>query len=100
MDSMKKDRLGEPAKLTPKIKAKLAKRKEAKAKKTVTQTGRKKAFLNAIMGLGLLAVFVSIAYSTSVVLMGVNTLESKIALFPQVMFEFILLGKSFSKLFR
>lgn len=72
------------------------------AKKT-TKKERENAILqrnNAILGVGLLLVVVSIAYSTAVILIGVDSLESKIALLPQVVFALVTLIKAFSKLYK
>lgn len=54
----------------------------------------------AIMGIGSLFVVVSITYSTTLTLMGVNSWQSKFALLPQVIFALITLLKAFSKLYK
>ena len=53
-----------------------------------------------IMGVGQLLVVVSIAYSTAVILIGVGSLASIIALLPQVIFALVTLIKAFSKLYK
>lgn len=55
---------------------------------------------NVIMGICQLLVVVSIAYSSTIVYVGVNSLASKVALAPQVIFALIILVKSFSKLYK
>lgn len=55
---------------------------------------------NAILGIGLLLVVVSIAYSTTVIFIGVDSIESKIALLPQVIFALTILIKAFSRLYK
>jgi len=55
---------------------------------------------HAILGIGQLLVVVSIAYSTSVIFIGVDSLESKIILIPQVVFALFTLLKAFSKLYK
>ena len=55
---------------------------------------------NAILGIGLLLVVVSIAYSTTVIFIGVNSIESKIALLPQTVFALAILIKAFSRLYK
>lgn len=54
----------------------------------------------AILGIGILLVIVSIAYSTSVIFIGVDSLESRIALLPQVVFALVISIKAFSKLYK
>lgn len=56
--------------------------------------------LRGILGIGLLLVVVSIAYSTSVIYIGVDSSASRIALFPQVLFALLTLFKAFSKLYK
>lgn len=51
-----------------------------------------------ILGIGQLLVVVSIIYSTAIVIIGVNSAESKILLVPQVVFALAILVKAFSKL--
>jgi hypothetical protein len=51
-----------------------------------------------ILGIGQLSVVVSIIYSTAIVMIGVNSAESKILLVPQVVFALAILVKAFSKL--
>lgn len=54
----------------------------------------------AILGIGQLLVVVSIAYSTSVIFIGIDSLEAKIALLPQVLFASFTLIRAFSKLYK
>jgi hypothetical protein len=51
-----------------------------------------------ILGIGQLLVVVSIIYSTAIVMIGVNSAESKILLVPQAVFALAILVKAFSKL--
>lgn len=81
------DKIYDPSK-TPK---KLTK---AQVQEAIEQRNR------AIMGIGLLFVIVSIAYSTTVIIIGVDSLESKIALLPQAIFALATLFKAFSKLYK
>lgn len=53
-----------------------------------------------IMGIGLLLVVVSIAYSTSVIFIGVDSPASKLVLLPQALFALVTLFKAFSKLYK
>lgn len=55
---------------------------------------------NAILGICQLLVVVSITYSTAVILIGVDSVESRIALVPQVVFALAILIKAFSKLYK
>ena len=55
---------------------------------------------NVIMGICQLLVVVSITYSSIIVYVGVNSLASKVALAPQIIFALIILVKSFSKLYK
>jgi len=55
---------------------------------------------NGILGIWLLLVVVSIAYSTSVTRTFVNSNASLIALAPQAIFAIITIVKSFSKLYK
>lgn len=55
---------------------------------------------NAILGICNLFVVVSIAYSSAITFIGVDSLVSKIALIPQALFALIILVKSFSKLYK
>lgn len=55
---------------------------------------------NGILGIGLLLVIVSIAYSTYIVRTFVNTDLSLLALAPQVLFALYILLKAFSKLYK
>jgi hypothetical protein len=53
-----------------------------------------------IMGIGLLLVVVSIAYSTTVILLGVSSIASKIALLPQIIFAAVTIIIAFYKLYK
>jgi hypothetical protein len=95
------------AKLTvtrDKVKKAFSKPKTAhKKSKKATKSGRilaKQQRNNAILGIGLLLVVVSILYSTSVILIGVSSVPSKIALFPQAFFALLILIKAFSKIYK
>ena len=55
---------------------------------------------DGILGIGQLFVVVSIAYSTSVIFEGVDSLESKLVLVPQAIFALFTLLKAFSKLYK
>lgn len=73
-----------------------------KAKK-LTKTERKflrQQNLRAILGIGLLLVIVSIAYSTTVIFIGVDSSASRLALLPQVVFALYTLIKAFSKFYK
>lgn len=83
--------LGAPYKLKKSNKKRLTKVEKAEAR---LQQRR------AILGVGLFLVVVSIAYSTSVILIGVDSIESKIALVPQVVFAAITSLIAFSKLYK
>lgn len=72
------------------------KKKPTKAQLKLAQEERNRA----ILGIGLLLVVVSITYSTAVIFIGVNSIESRIALAPQVVFAVTILIKAFSKLYR
>lgn len=71
-------------------------KKLTKAEREIAKTERN----HAILGIGQLLVVVSIAYSTSVIFIGVDSLESKIILIPQVVFALFTLLKAFSKLYK
>lgn len=60
----------------------------------------RKRVINGILGIGLLFVIVSIAYSTYITILFVNNSTSIIALIPQVLFATITLLKAFSKLYK
>lgn len=53
-----------------------------------------------ILGIGLLFVVVSIAYSSYVILNGVDSIASKVMLVPQVAFALRSLIKAFSKIYK
>ena len=80
--------------------------KEIEANKKIKKAAKKHEqfdktkYYNVIMGIGQLFVVVSIAYSTSVVLMGIDSVVSKIILFPQVVFATYILLKAFSGLYK
>lgn len=67
-------------------------------------SARLKSFIkfikNVIMVVGQLLIVVSISYSTTVVLIGIDSMESKISLAPQVLCALIILFKLSSKLIR
>ena len=77
---------------TPKKPAK----KLTKAQKELNKAHRK----HVIMGIGLLLVFVSICYSTSVTLTLVDSKVSLLAIAPQVIFAGYIILKAFSKLYK
>lgn len=60
----------------------------------------RKQVVNGILGIGLLFVIVSIAYSTYVTVLFVNNVASVVALVPQVLFATFTLLKAFSKLYK
>lgn len=75
----------------------------SKKGKKLTKIERENAKIQrnrGIMGVGQLLVVVSIAYSTAVILIGVGSLASIIALLPQVVFALVTLIKAFSKLYK
>lgn len=71
-------------------------KKSTKAERELILQQRK----NGILGIWLLLVVVSIAYSTSVTRTFVNSNASLIALAPQAIFAIITIVKSFSKLYK
>lgn len=74
-----------------------------KKSKKVTKLERQKAKIRrnrGIMGIGQLLVVVSIIYSTSIIFIGIDTLGSKIALLPQIIFALIILIKAFFTLYK
>lgn len=75
-------------------------RKTSKKLTKLERETAKRQRKNAILGIGLLLVVVSIAYSTSVIYIGVDSEMSRIALLPQVVFGLITIFKAFSKLYR
>lgn len=75
-------------------------RKKAKKRTKAEQEQLKQQNKNAILGIGLLLVVVSIAYSTSVIYIGVDSDASRLALLPQVVFALATLFKAFSKLYK
>lgn len=56
--------------------------------------------VRAILGIGLLLVVVSIAYSTTIIFLGVDSSASRLALLPQVIFALFTLIKAFSKFYK
>lgn len=69
-----------------------------KKHKKVTKLERQEAINRrnrGIIGIGRLLVIMSIAYSTSVIFIGIDTVESKIALLPQAIFALSILIKVF-----
>ena len=75
-------------------------KKPAKPLTKKQQDEKKRHRKNVIMGLGLLFVVASIAYSTSVVTTFVDSQQSLILLAPQVAFAIITIFKAFSKLYK
>lgn len=75
-------------------------RKKAKKSTKAQREIAKKERNRAILGIGLLLVVVSIAYSTSVIYIGVDSSASRIALLPQVTFALFTLFRAFSKLYK
>ena len=71
-------------------------KKPTKAEREIAKNERNRA----IMGIGQLLVVVSIAYSTAVIFIGVDSMASKIALLPQVVFASFILLKAFSRLYK
>lgn len=55
---------------------------------------------NVILGIGLLLVVVSIAYSTSVIIISVDSSVSRVLLCPQIIFALYLIFKAFSKFYK
>lgn len=74
--------------------------KNTKKDKKNDPSTSKKEFNRVIMGIGQLFVVVSIAYSTSVIFIGVDGMVAKIALFPQAAFASYTLIKVFSRLYK
>lgn len=75
-------------------------KKKAKKLTKIERENAKNQRNRGIMGIGQLLVVVSIAYSTAVILIGVGSLASIIALVPQVIFALVTLIKAFSKLYK
>lgn len=75
-------------------------KKKAKKLTKIERENAKNQRNRGIMGIGQLLVVVSIAYSTAVILIGVGSLASIIALIPQVIFALVTLIKAFSKLYK
>lgn len=75
-------------------------RKKTKKSTKLEREIAKKERNRAIMGIGQLLVVVSIAYSTAVIFIGVDSVASKIALIPQVVFASYILLKAFSRLYK
>lgn len=80
-------------------KMKITRKKSKKLTKADKKLAREQ-FLRGIMGIGLLFVVVSIAYSTAVIFIGVDSIASKIALLPQVIFALYTLYKAFSQFYK
>ena len=80
-------------------KVKLAPKKAKKLTKAEKEQAKRERN-NVIMGIGQLLVFVSIAYSTATIFIGVDSPESRIALLPQAVFGLVILAKAFSKLYK
>ena len=75
-------------------------RKKVKKPTKLEQGQAKRERNNVIMGIGQLLVFVSIAYSTTVIFIGIDSPESRVALLPQAVFALVILVKAFSKLYK
>ena len=73
-------------------------RKPTRTLTRAEQNESKRRQKHAILGIWSLLVVVSIAYSTSVIFVGVGTIESKVALIPQALFGLYTLFKAFSNL--
>lgn len=76
------------------------KRKPAKKLTKSQRDQRRRQLRNVILGICQLLVVVSIVYSSNVILVGVDTLESKIALIPQIAFALFISVKAFSNLYK
>lgn len=74
-------------------------RKKGKKLTKAQQIAAKEQRKSGIMGIGLLLVVVSIAYSTSVIFIGADSFASKLSLIPQALFAAITLFKAFSKIY-
>lgn len=70
-----------------------------KADKSTTE-GAKSTFVRGILGLVLLLVFGSIAYSTVVIIGGTDTLAPKILTAPAALFDLVLAFVAFSKILK
>lgn len=71
-------------------------KKLTKEQKTLARQQKKRG----ILGIGLLFVVVSIAYSSYVIYNGVNSTASRVMLVPQVVFAVFTLFKAFSKIYK
>jgi hypothetical protein len=60
----------------------------------------KESFFRGILGLGLLLVFGSIAYSTVVIVGGTEGLAPKILVAPAALFDLVLAFAAFSKILK
>lgn len=74
--------------------------KKTKKMTKLERQNAKNMVMNGIMGVGQLLVVVSIAYSASVIFIGIDTLVSKIALLPQVIFALVISIKAFIALYK
>lgn len=75
--------------------SKLSKKAQLEHKKAVREQQ-----MRGILGLGLLFVVVSIAYSSYVIYTGVHSTVSRVMLVPQVIFALLILIKAFSKIYK
>lgn len=75
--------------------SKLSKKAQKEQKKAVREQHKR-----GILGLGLLFVIVSIAYSSYVIFNGVHSTASRVMLVPQVVFALLTLIKAFSKIYK
>lgn len=75
---------------------------ETASKKTSKKTTRevKSTFVRGILGLVLLLVFGSIAYSTVVIVGGTDGITPKILVAPAALFDFVLAFVAFSKILK
>lgn len=80
-------------------KVKIPRKKHKKTTKEERRIARNQRN-RAILGVGQLLVVVSIAYSTAVIYIGVDSLASRVALIPQAVFGLVILIKAFSKLYK
>lgn len=73
-------------------------KKEAKKSEEVKTNDTKNTLVRGIIGIVLLLVFGSIAFSTVVIWGGTNTLLPKIMTAPAALFDFVLAFVAFSKI--
>lgn len=80
----------------------MSEKEEKASKKTVKKTANeaKTTFVRGILGLVLLLVFGSIAYSTVVIIGGTDTLAPKIMVAPAALFDLFIAFVAFSKILK